>query len=291
MQIGGWDIAAVLAKAVTYAATLGAGGAVFFLLYCAALLRDSQRAAIRRLIAILVGISAAAGILRILLISGSMSGEMADMFNGTFARMILGAGEGRATGARLIGLALTLCALSSKRSLFGPGVAGAVMAVTSFAWIGHLHALVPNIAPSLLLCLHLLCASFWLGALTPLLIVTAGGNELQIAAAARLFGKLALRVVGLLVAAGASILLMLIHHAAQFWGSDYGAMMAAKLFAVACLLALAAWNKLHLTPRLLNRDARAAVLFRRSLCGEIALGSLILLATAALTTLAGPPPP
>lgn len=289
MQIGGWDVAAVLAKAVTYGATLGAGGAVFFLLYSATLLRDSQRATIRRLIAILLGVAAAASILRILLISGSMSGEPADMFNGAFARMILGAGEGRATGIRLVGLALALCALSHKRLFLGPGVVGAILAVTSFAWIGHLHALVPNIAPSLLLCLHLLCASFWLGALTPLLIVTAGGNELQIAAAASQFGKLALRVVSLLLAAGVSMLLMLMHNAAQFLASDYGKMMAIKLLTVAGLLGLAAWNKLHLTPRLLNRDVRAALLFRRSLRAEIGVGSLILLATAALTTLAGPP--
>jgi putative copper export protein len=289
MQIGGWDVATVFAKAVTYAATLGVGGAVFFLLYGAALLRDGQRASIRRLVAVLAAVAAAASILRILLISGSMSGDPGDMFNGTFARMILGAGEGRATGARLVGLGLSLFVMSRKRVFLAPGVVGAVLAVISFAWIGHLHALVPNIVPSLLLCLHLLCASFWLGALTPLLIVGAGGNELQIGAAARQFGKMALRVVGLLLAAGVSMLFMLMHDVAQFLASDYGKMMVAKLLFVAAILGLAAWNKLYLTPRLLNRDARAAVLFRRSLRAEMGVGGLILLATAALTTLAGPP--
>jgi putative copper resistance protein D len=287
MQITGWDLAAAFAKAVTYSATFGAAGAVFFLVYCNSLLRDQQRALIRRLIGILVGIGGAASILRILLLAGSMSGEIAGMFDAGFAGMILSAGEGRATGVRIVGLALLLFAFSAKPVFRGSAVAGAIAASTSFAWVGHIHGM--NTAAALLLCLHLLCAAFWLGALTPLLVIAAGGNTAQTAAAAARFGKLALRVVAVLLAAGVSLLFMLIGNAAQFWGSDYGRMMATKLLAVAAMLGIAAWNKLFLTPRLLNGHARAALMLRRSLLTEMALGALILLTTAAFTTLTGPP--
>jgi putative copper export protein len=289
VDISGWDIAAMFAKAVTYAATLGAAGAVFFSIYCAALLRDQQRGLIRRLIVVLVGAAAAATVLRILLLAGSMSGEPAGMLDSSFAKMILGAGEGRASGVRLVGLALTLFVVSTKPVFRGPAFIGAVVASTSFAWVGHIHGLTPNTAPSLLLCLHLLCAAFWLGALPPLWIIATGANESQIAAAAARFGKLAVRVVALMFAAGASLLLMLIGSAAQFWASDYGRMMAIKLLAVAALLSLAAWNKLILTPRLLQGDASAVIKFRRALLAEIGVGALILSITAALTTLTGPP--
>ncbi len=289
MQISGWDVAAVFAKALTYAATFGAAGAVFFSLYCGTLLRDPQRGLIRRLIAILVGVAAGASVLRILLLAGSMSGDAAGMFDSTFAAMILRAGEGRASGVRIVGLILTLFALPKNPVFRGPAIVGAMAASTSFAWVGHIHALVPSTAPSLLLCLHLLCAAFWLGALPPLLIVATGAHQPQIAAAAARFGKFALRVVALLIAAGASLLLVLIGSAAQFWASDYGRMMAVKLLAVAALLSLAAWNKLALTPRLLQGDARAMVKFRRSLVAEMSVGALILLTTAAFTTLTGPP--
>ena len=288
MEISGWDVAAVLAKAVTYAATLGAAGAVFFTLYCGTLLRDQQRGLIRRLIGILVGVAAAAGVLRILLLAGSMSGEMSGMFDTGFAGMILGAGEGRASGARILGLALMLFALSTNPVFRGFTIVGAIAAATSFAWVGHVHGMASNAAP-LVMCLHLLCAAFWLGALPPLLIIATGANAPQIAAAAARFGKLALRVVALLVAAGAALLLMLIGSASQFWTSDYGRMMAIKLLAVAALLGLAAWNKLNLTPRLLRGDARAAVQFRRSVLAEMGVGAVILLITAAFTTLTGPP--
>ena len=80
---------------------VGAAGAVFFGAYCGALLRDRQRGLLRRLIVILVGFAAAAGILRILLLAGSMSGEPAGMFDSSFAGMILRAGEGRASGVRI----------------------------------------------------------------------------------------------------------------------------------------------------------------------------------------------
>jgi putative copper resistance protein D len=289
MEISGWDVAGVFAKAAMYAATLVAAGAIFFLAYCNRLLREGQRTVIRRLIGILIGVAALLSVCRIALISGSMSGDVAGMFDSSFARMVLGAGEGRATGARIIGLCLALLALSPNPILRGPAILGGIVAATSFAWIGHLHALTPNIAPSLLLCLHLLCAAFWVGALPPLWIIVVGGNEPQIAAAAARFGKLALRVVALLLAAGVSLLLMLISSPAQLLTSDYGRLMSIKLLAVAVLLGLAAWNKLHLTPGLLGREKRASLLFRRSLAAEICVGAFILMITAAFTSLTGPP--
>jgi putative copper export protein len=279
----------VCAKAVTYAATLGAGGAVFFLIYCHGLLQASQRKRIQRLIAILIIASAAASIVRILLLTGSMSGNVAGMFDRDFAGLILRAGEGIASGVRLAGLALTFFALSSNPRSRVPAVAGAIIASTSFVWVGHIHGLVANTLPCLLLCLHLLCAAFWLGALAPLLIVVRDMSAAQIAAVASLFGKLALGVVAALLAVGVSLLWILMGSAAEFWSSDYGRMMLVKLLAVACLFAIAAGNKLYLTPRLLNRNTQAVTLFRRSVQAEIFFGALILLTTAAFTTIAGPP--
>jgi putative copper resistance protein D len=289
VEIGGWDIAAAFAKAVTYAATLGASGAVFFSIYCGALLRDSQRAIIGRLILILAVLGTAFSGLRILLLCGSMGGNPASMLDGSLVAMILGGGEGRATGLRIAGLLFTSLAISNKPIFRAPATVGAVLAATSFAWTGHVHAMSPIVAPVSVLCLHLLCAAFWLGALAPLWIIAAGGSEPQIAAAASRFGRAALRMVALLLAAGASLLWMLIGDAARFWRSDYGYMMLIKLLAVALLLSLAAWNKLSLTPKLLKRQPGAVTWFRRSLAGEIFFGALILSVTAALTSLSGPP--
>jgi len=289
LELSGWDAAAVCAKAITYAATLGAAGAIFFLGICGSLLQEPQRSRIRRLIGILVLASALATGVKILLMSATMSGDLAGMFDMAFARMILGAGEGLASGVRLAGLALCAFAVASNQRFRALGLAGAAIASVSFAGVGHVHGLLPNVAPSLLLCLHLLCAAFWLGALAPLLITARGHNESQIAAVAARFGKWALGVVALLLTAGASLLWTLIGDAAQFWSSDYGRMMAIKLLFVAALLGIAGLNKLYLTPRLLQGHSKAFVQFRRTVQTEMVLGALILLITATFTTVTGPP--
>jgi putative copper resistance protein D len=73
------------------------------------------------------------------------------------------------------------------------------------------------------------------------------------------------------------------------WSSPYGAAMCLKLAFVAALLSLAAINKLKLTPRLKAGDLAAAPSLRRTIHAEMALAALILLTTAAITTLIGPP--
>jgi copper resistance protein D len=289
MELSGWDAAAVIAKAIIYAATLGAAGAIFFLGYSGSLLLEPQRSRIRRLICITLVVSAVASCARILLSAASMSGDLAGMFNGDFARMILGAGEGRATGVRIAGLALSTLILSSKPGFRTLAVVGAAIAAISFAMVGHMFGLAPNFVPALLLCIHLLCAAFWLGALAPLLIVARDGPCTQIAALASRFGNIALGVVLLLLCAGASLLWTLILDVSQFWNSDYGRMMAVKLFLVAALLGTAAVNKLYLTPKLLNGHASAVIQFRRTVQAEAIIGALILLVTATFTTIAGPP--
>jgi copper resistance protein D len=289
LELSGWDAAAVCAKAITYAATLGAAGSVFFLSYCGSLLHELPRSRIRRLLGTLLLAAALASGARVLLSGASMSGDLAGMFDSGFLGMILGAGEGRATGMRMAGLALAALAIPSNPRFRALALLGAAAASISFAGVGHIRALLPNTAPLLLLCMHLLCGAFWLGALGPLLIAARDGSDREAALLASRFGKLALGVVVLLLGAGAGVLWTLLGDAAQFWSSDYGRMMAVKLLIVTALLSIAAVNKLYLTPKLLSGDARALIQFRRSVKTEMVLGALILLITAAFTTIAGPP--
>lgn len=289
MELSGWDAAAVFAKAVTYAATLGAAGAIFFIAYSGTLLQGPQRASIRWLIGSLLLVSALASCLRIALNSASMSGDVAGMFDSGFITMILGAGEGRAIGVRAAGLCLALAAVfSTDPRLFALAFIGAVIACMSFAFVGHVHAL-PGALPAVLLCLHLLCASFWLGALAPLLIVARDSAASQFADIAVRFGQIALALAALLLGAGAALLWSLIEDAAMFWSSLYALLMVLKLLSVAVLLGLAGFNRLYATPRLLQAQTNAVHRLRRSIQLEIVVGMFILLFTAAFTTVTGPP--
>jgi putative copper export protein len=75
----------------------------------------------------------------------------------------------------------------------------------------------------------------------------------------------------------------------ELWTDDYGRLVLTKVLLVCCLLALAALNHLRLTPRLFAYDTGALRALKRSILAELAVAGCVLVVTAAMTTLAGPP--
>jgi len=288
VSIGVWDCWAVAVKAVLYAAVLMPAGAVFFLAYSDSLLGAQDRLVIGRLIAVCVAIALLATAARILVTAASMSGDASGMFDAGLTGLVWRGGEGAAARIRAAGLLLALLAVWRKGRCGPIALAGAAAAATSFAWVGHTHAAG---APWLewLIGAHLCAAAFWIGALGPLAVLARHGEPRRIGAAAARFGRAAVVAVGVLVLAGVLVLWVLLGRVSELWASSYGRIAAAKLAAVACLLALAGLNKLRLIPRILAGDARAVRALRRSIGAEMIAAALILIATAALTTLAGPP--
>lgn len=288
MSLTLWDVAAVMAKAFTYAATLGAAGAVYFLAYSQDLLGASDIRRIERLIKTLTLVAAAVSCARIAILTGSMSGEIAGMVDREMASVLLGAGEGRATGLRLAGLALVCLAFFSNRRPSLPALLGATLAAASFAAIGHVRAVSVAWLSTGLLAIHVTSVAFWMGALAPLFIVTGDGEVRRIAALAHRFGRVAAGIVAALILCGATVLYVLVGSVAALGNGPYGRALLVKLGLVACLLGLAALNKLRITPQLLSGDAHAVRRLRRSIQIEMLLAALILLVTATFTTVMGP---
>ena len=287
MLLSVWDASAIAAKTITYAATLGAAGAVWFLRYCNTLLARAPRLRIRHLVLSLSALSLGGGGAQLLISAGSMSGAASGMLDGSLLHMTWQAGAGRDNSIRAIGLLLAAVGAWSGRPAW-PASFGAAMAATSFAWTGHARLLAPVEAP-LILGVHLMGAAFWLGALMSLRSVARDGDMSRLAHVTARFGVSALYVVALMMAAALCLLSMMLGDVAQLWSSDYGRIAMLKVGLVAVLLCLAAFNKLRLTPRLLAGDAGAASSLNISVRVELLLGVLILAATAALTTIAGPP--
>ena len=288
MNLGIWDGAALLVKAALYAATLGAAGGVFFLAYTHSLLEPEDRLAIARPLGMLVAVAIAASAARVLLTAASMASDAAGMLDTRLLAMVWHGGEGRAAALRAAGLLLAMPALARDGRAGWLAIAGAVLAATSFAWVGHAHAATQAATP-LLVGVHVLAVAFWLGALGPLAIAARRRAPRELGAVAARFGRLAMAVVAALLAAGAAVLWMLLGSLAELWTSGYGGLACVKIAFVACLLALAAWNKLRLVPRIVAGDPLAVRSLRRAIRAEMLVGGLILLITAALTTLTGPP--
>jgi putative copper export protein len=287
-SLDSWDGVLIAVKALTYAGTLCAAGAVFFLWYCGSLVTAADRSRIRRAVWGLSIVSIGGGAAQVMVSAGSMSDAASGMWDGSLLGMIWQAGAGRANAIRDLGLVLAALGIARHRpswwSLFA-----AAAAATSFAWSGHARALNLGSLPIVLVGGHLLGIAFWLGALVAFGLVARGREAAAVALPVARFGAAALFVVGGLMAAGLGLLWMLLGDFTELWRSAYGRVVMLKLSFVAGLLCLAAFNKLSLTPRLLAGDARALQALRTSIRLELSLGGLILLATAALTTVTGPP--
>jgi putative copper resistance protein D len=288
VSLNAWDAALIAVKTITYAATLGAAGAAFFLGYSGALVASADSRRIRRVAVALAALGVFAGALQIMVSAGSLGGDAAGMLDGTLIHMVWDTGANRSYSMRAAGLLLLALGVFADRAAW-PAFVGGVAAATSFAWTGHVHSLSPAMLPMVLLGVHVLGVAFWMGGLAPLLIVSRSGDSPRTAAIVARFGRLALFVVAGLLAAGICVLSLLLGGIGELWSSAYGRCITLKLGLVVCLLCLAVFNKLHLTPRLHSGDAAAARILRASLWLEMSLGGLILAVTATLTTSAGPP--
>jgi putative copper resistance protein D len=279
-----WDWLVVLAKALTYASTLAAAGGVFFAVYAGALPTPCDTA-LRRLLVHLSIAGLLAGGAKILLTAASLDGEAAGMIDAGLLRMVWQSGESSAAALRSVGLAAIVWRAHRGRPGAGICLAAAV-AATSFAWVGHVHAVAAPTWPTAVLAVHLLCVAFWVGALGPLLLVSRSANLHELERVVARFGALALATVAILVATGSAVLCMLLSGVHDLWLSDYGRLVLVKLCLVALLLSLAAFNRLRLTPALARGEGLASL--RVSLWCEIHLALGIFLVTAAFTTLTGP---
>ncbi|RBI82527.1 copper-binding protein [Rhodosalinus halophilus] len=278
----------ITVKALAYAATLSAVGSVLVL----ALLPGvgaGGRAALRRTAALSALAAAVFTVLRLplrasFLMGGTWDGAMDPAILGMVAESPLGT----SAALRLTGLALILCVLWRGRTGLWLAVPGALLASTSFAFRGHALS-EPQAILGTLVTLHILCLAFWIGGLAPLLRSLRSETPAASGALAEAFGRQALWAVGLVVLGGGLALALLGAARPSALASPYGQMFALKLLLVAGILAMAAFNRLSLTPALLASRPEASARLRRSIRAEAALILGVLLVTATLTTVSSPP--
>jgi putative copper resistance protein D len=144
--------------------------------------------------------------------------------------------------------------------------------------------------------LHLVAAAAWLGALVPLAAVLHAARakndaySLAIASAATArFSSLGIASVGTLVVTGIINSWMLVGSVDALVSTDYGRLLSLKLLLFLAMLAMAAVNRLVLTPRLLLEHGEignaALRTLRNNSLMEAALGLVILYLVGILGTL------
>jgi putative copper export protein len=99
------------------------------------------------------------------------------------------------------------------------------------------------------------------------------------------FGVLGWGILGGLLLSGVFLLTQLLQSPGEMLSTPYGRLLMAKLLLVLGLFGLGALNKFHLVPAVAHSGAER---LRQSIAVERVLALLVLVLTAALTTLTGP---
>lgn len=159
------------------------------------------------------------------------------------------------------------------------------LASLSFAASGHAAVAPPRVVALPAVTLHAAALLFWMGSLVPLLLALRGPEPDSVL---RRFSSIAVPAVAVLILSGMTLTWLQAGSPAALLGSSYGMVLGLKLALVTVLLALAARNRLVLTPALAAGETTATPRLQRAIRAEIVLGLAILVLASAFRLT--PPP-
>lgn len=275
------ELAAALTKLLLYAGALGAAG-----LTLAAASLNGRLGAVASLAPGLIRRSASAALLAaiasLVILIVRLGGEL----NGPTLSAIAETPAGPAAILEFAGAILILAFVEARGAASILRIAGAVSLLAAFGVNGHSASV--NVSTGLIVFVHVLAASWWIGALILLHLACMRLTREQLVELVRRFSQIALAVVGGLLAAGVFVVLALIDFAREDWLTPYAQSLALKILLAVFLLALAAWNKFSITPRLKQEDGAGVRALHHSIGIEIGIVTGVLAATAWLTTFTSP---
>ena len=302
----------VAVRAVHFAATVMAGGGVFFRLWVAPVVRlaggnpiwrirlDAQLDRIAWTSLALVVVSAATWLL---LVAADMSNRPPAMLTRDVIATVLASTRfGHVWMARLgLAVVLALCLWPSQaddRPVSARRITAALLAAAllgALAPAGHAGATAGMAGVILLVsdAAHAIAAATWVGGLVPLALLLAaarsaadGASLAAVRAATRRFSNFGLVSVATLLATGSVDAIFLVGSVPALLGTAYGQLLSAKILLFAMTVGIAAVNRLKLTPRLAESGAADAMRgLQRNGLAEATLGLLIVAIVAALGTI------
>ena len=302
------------ARAVHFAATMLVAGVVLFVIFVAApawrgaagngpvAIKVQARLAVIAWISL--ALAAISGAVWLVLTAAAMSDQPAAQIfdDGVLSTVLSQTTFGRAWLVRFVlawALAATMPALLSPRDHKAPWleITAAILAAAfagALAWSGHAagglgdEAIIHPAADVL----HLIAAAAWVGALLPLIVLfaAAGADDASLAiartATAR-FSILGIASVGTLLVTGIVNTFYLAGSVPALLHTDYGRLLLIKIALFLAMVAIAAVNRLRLTPQLLQQASIAASRdalqrLRRNAAIEALAGAIVIAIVAAL---------
>jgi copper resistance protein D len=274
------DALAAVARLLLYAGLLSCAGAVLAEATLRSAPGDSEflRRVVRNGALLTIAAAAVGAFILVLRLGGQ--------FDEATLSAVFVTGSGAATCLQLAGAALLLTSDLGDESQRPMRVGNAALLVASFAFGGH--AAVAGPAESIVACLHVGIASWWVGSLWLLHRACSGIDTAAIVALVARFSRIAALMIGGLVIAGLILIGVLIDFSALSEILPYVQILAVKLCVVTVLLGAAAYNRLRLTRGVLAGEDAAVRALRHMIRAEFGLIGVILAVTAVLTTYTSP---
>lgn len=172
--------------------------------------------------------------------------------------------------------------LSASTGWHGATASVALMLVATLGLMGHAIAHPYPMRTVLLLTVHAIVAASWFGSLPVLKKASYHVNEAEMSLLLRLYSKVALPAVIVLLAAGVVLAWLYIPRVSDLWESRYGQLLTAKLVVIALILSIALHNRFLITAELAGHFPNAMVRLRKNLTYEWRLILLVLLITSML---------
>jgi putative copper resistance protein D len=306
------------ARAIHFAATLLVAGVALFVVFVAApawrdaAIDSAVAINVRRRLALIAWISLALALISgaawLVLTAAAMSDLSAPQVfgDGVLWTVLSQTVFGRDWLIRLVlacALAATLPSLLTQQNHKTRWIetAAAVLAAAfagSLAWSGHAagglggEAILHPAADVL----HLIAAAAWVGALVPLIVLFAAAASADDASltmartATARFSILGIVSVGTLLATGIVNTYYLAGSVPALLHTDYGRLLLIKIVLFLAMVAIAAVNRLRLTPQLLQQASIAASRdalrqLRRNAATEVLAGAIVIAIVAALGTM------
>jgi len=269
------DWLSVVLRFAIYAGTVLAAGAALFRLTFPAL--SGARPALRRQVLLGAAVLIVCEPLRYLLFLQEIAGgDLALALSPSMRWIGMETPLGQAAVVRL-GAALVLVIAGLRWRV--AGLAAALVMIGSYLLEGHTASSDARLLLAPLLFAHLTALHWWIGGLPGLFAAARNTQGAALAHAVSRFGRIALWAVAVLAVAGAILLGVLTGWQLDL-SSGYQQAFLLKLGAVGVILAIAAFNKLRLTPALERDPESGRAALRMSLVVETGVAVLILLATA-----------
>jgi len=282
-----WDILRPLTKFGLYLAMLGAAGGLIFEVLFRHRVPEATAIHVSRLIAVAAWAGLVLVGVRLAVAAGSLGGDLASMRDPVLVGLVMQSPLGLSSMIAGIGFAMiTVIGRVKARGEQAARIVAAATVLLSLTVAGH--ATMLGAITGVLLALHLGGVAFWLGALLPLRQLCGGAGDATSAAmladVADRFGRIAQRVVPVLIVAGGVYAAILTGSVAAMLTSGYGLALLVKIGLVAGLLWLAARNRFRIVPALQAGDLSAALRLRRTIDWEILVAMAVLVMSSLLTS-------